>query len=79
MSLSKQCIETLIDLVENKLSLMEVTDREDKRERDILERCVHELHAEAGGRNGELVHFPIARRRGRRPKTLATQDAVACA
>ena len=43
MSLSKRVVETLIDLVEIKLSCVEVYDRDDKREIAGLERCRHEL------------------------------------
>lgn len=43
MSLSKRTIETLIDLVEIKLSCMEVFDREDAREQAALELAVKEL------------------------------------
>ena len=43
MSLSKRVVETLIDLVEIKLSCVEVYDREDKREIAGLERCRQEL------------------------------------
>ena len=43
MSLSKRVVETLIDLVEIKLSCVEVYDREDKREIAALERCRQEL------------------------------------
>ena len=43
MSLSKPVIETLVDLVEIKLSCIEVYDREDSRELDSLERCRREL------------------------------------
>ena len=43
MSLSKNVIETLIDLVEIKLSCIEVYDREDSREVAALERCRQEL------------------------------------
>ncbi|MBI1209459.1 MAG: hypothetical protein GC191_19515 [Azospirillum sp.] len=68
MALSKNCIETLTDLVEIKLSCMDVFDREDARERDLLQRCLVELRAEASGQNGDLVEFPLARRRGRRPR-----------
>ena len=39
MTLSKQSIETLLDLVEIKLGCMEVYDREDARELDLLEGC----------------------------------------
>jgi hypothetical protein len=45
MSLSKQSIETLLDLVEIKLGCMEVYDREDARELDLLEGCRRELIA----------------------------------
>jgi len=68
MSLSKPCIQTLLDLVEIKLSCLEVTDREDARERDILTRCLLELRAESCGQDGELVAFNVATRRGRRPR-----------
>ncbi len=55
MSLSKRVVETLIDLVEIKLSCVEVYDREDKREIAGLERCRQELQklleGGAGGAN----------------------------
>lgn len=43
MTLSTNSIETLIDLVEIKLSCMQVCDREDAREQAGLERCLREL------------------------------------
>ena len=43
MSISKRTIETLLDLVEVKLSFMQVSDREDQRERTKLESCRREL------------------------------------
>ncbi len=49
MSLSKRVVETLIDLVEIKLSCVEVYDREDKREIASLERCRQELQKLIGG------------------------------
>ncbi|MHA1151092.1 MAG: hypothetical protein ACTSQ7_00245 [Alphaproteobacteria bacterium] len=49
MSLSKRVVETLIDLVEIKLSCVEVYDREDKREIAGLERCRQELQNMIGG------------------------------
>ena len=45
MSLSKNVVETLIDLVEIKLSCMEIYDREDSREIAGLEKCKNELLA----------------------------------
>jgi hypothetical protein len=45
MPLSKRVIETLIDLVENKLSCIEVIDREDARELASLELARRQLQA----------------------------------
>ncbi|HYD65031.1 hypothetical protein [Azospirillum sp.] len=71
MSLSKRVIETLIDLAEIKLSCLEITDREDMREKELLERCLQELRAEAEGQDGSRAAFAnVPKRRGRRPKHL---------
>lgn len=43
MTLSKQSIESLLDLVEIKLSCIEVIDREDAREVKLLRACREEL------------------------------------
>lgn len=43
MPLSKRSIEMLLDLVEIKLGCLEVYDREDERERAIMESCREEL------------------------------------
>lgn len=48
MSLSRRSIQTLMDLVENKLSMMQVVDREDARELAILESARRELSVLAG-------------------------------
>jgi len=45
MSLSKRTIEMLLDLVEIKLSYMDISDREDARDMQILERCRAELRS----------------------------------
>ena len=44
-SLSERSIETLLDLVEIKLSCLEVYDREDAREKSYLENARRELGA----------------------------------
>ena len=49
MSLSRRSIHTLLDLIENKMSCMQVFDREDARELAILEHARRELVALAGG------------------------------
>ena len=45
MSMSKRSVETLLDLVEIKLSSMQVLDREDARELALLENCRRDLLA----------------------------------
>ena len=46
MPLSRKAIETLVDLVEIKLSCLEVYDREDSRELVNLQQCRDELTAQ---------------------------------
>jgi hypothetical protein len=55
MSLSRRSIQTLIDLVENKLSNIQVVDREDSREVAILEAARRELSLMAGLRRAEAA------------------------
>ena len=45
MSISKNMVETLLDLVEVKLSYMQVSDREAQRELAQLENCRRELRS----------------------------------
>lgn len=45
LSLSPQSLETLIDLVEIKLSCLDVIDRADRKEEQILRRSLAELVA----------------------------------
>ena len=67
MSLSKQTIAMLLDLVEIKISYMDVADREDARDLQVLERCRAELKALVCGDSAALMSFPSAptRRPGR--------------
>ncbi len=48
MTISKRTLDTLIDLVEIKLSCVEIYDRDDARELANLEHCLDELLAMAG-------------------------------
>ncbi len=67
MTLTQRTLETLIDLVENKLSCLEVFDREDAREQSNLEHTLNELHSLVGTRDGTgapVLDFP-KRGRGR--------------
>lgn len=54
-SLSKRTIETLNDLVEIKLSCIQVFDRDDAREMAALESARRELTALLPGQNGQTV------------------------
>ena len=77
MTLSKKSRETLIDLVENKLSTIEVWDRDDRREVHLLQQCLRELsRLSQPDETGAVVSFsPFKRRRGRPPKTEAAMMA----
>lgn len=58
MSLTKRSIETILDLVEIKLHSMQVIDREDARELEVLESCRRELldiRTEISGRRMAMV------------------------
>ena len=65
MSLSKRTVEMLLDLVEIKISYMDVADREDARDLQLLERCRAELRALDRREAADVV--PFAARAGRRP------------
>lgn len=61
MELSRKSIEALLDLVEIKLSCIQVHDREDAREVKTLERCRQELCAVAGIKpTDNVVQMPVA-------------------
>jgi hypothetical protein len=68
MSLSKRTIEMLIDLVEIKISYMDVADREDARDLQMLERCRAELKALDRGEEAAVVPFAAPTRRPGRPR-----------
>lgn len=69
MQLSKRTLETLIDLVENKLSSMEVWDRGDRRELNQLQQCLRELNA-VSNNGGQIDGMGTPRRRRGRPPKL---------
>lgn len=69
MQLSKRTLETLIDLVENKLSSMEVWDRGDRRELNQLQQCMRELTA-VSNNGGQIDGMGVPRRRRGRPPKL---------
>ncbi len=62
MSLSKRSIEMLLDLVEIKLSYMDISDREDARDMQILERAKTELRAlDSDGQTVVAFQRPVRR------------------
>lgn len=73
MPLSKQSIETLVDLVEIKLSYMQVSDRDDAREQLQLQRCLSELTAMTSKSDHGVGAIGMPRRRGRRPKYVSLE------
>lgn len=77
--LSKQSVTTLVDILENRISMMEVTDRDDLRELSVMKRCLAELSSLAGtgmSMEGTLMagmmsmEYSDVPRRGRRRKVL---------
>ncbi|MEM7173083.1 MAG: hypothetical protein AAF530_23170 [Pseudomonadota bacterium] len=64
MSLSPRALDTLIDLVEIKLSCFEVYDREDSRELANLEQCRAELETliSSAGQAATVVQLEGTRR-----------------
>ena len=43
LNFSARTVETLVDLVENKLSYLDITDRDDRAEMKLLQRALAEL------------------------------------
>lgn len=72
MTLSKNSLETLIDLVEIRLGCVEVYDREDARELSALELCRDELQAIGnGGEPKKAAAFTAANGRRNPPTRIA--------
>jgi hypothetical protein len=71
MSLSKRTIEMLLDLVEIKLSYMDISDREDAKDLQVLERCREELRALDRGPQPLVLPGQTQGRRGGRARATA--------
>ena len=72
MNLSKRSVEMLLDLVEIKLSYMDISDREDARDMEILERCRTELQSlDRAETDSNVAAFVRPMRRPGRPRTAA--------
>lgn len=70
MALSRESLGLIVDLIENKLSCMQVSDRDDLREAALLQRCLSELHSMSALEAGVLSEFASVPRRGRRRKLM---------
>jgi hypothetical protein len=69
MPLTERTLGLLVDLVENKMTSMQIADREDAREFAGLQRCLAELRSSRGLPGSTPVSvIPEIRRRGRPPK-----------
>ena len=69
MSLSRQTVDILLDLVEIKISYMDIADRDDARDLQALERCRAELKSLTCSTEPEaVVPFARAARRPGRPR-----------
>ena len=77
MSLTRQSIGALIDLIENKLSCMTVHDRDDLRERVSLQRALYELSSISGMGQQDLSHSEIPRRGRRRRVGASSSESFA--
>jgi hypothetical protein len=77
MSLTKRSIELLLDLVEIKISYMDISDREDARDLQLLERCRAELKALDRGETATVVAIAAAPRRPTSPRTTTPTHAPA--
>ncbi|MEJ0062357.1 MAG: hypothetical protein WDO70_03930 [Alphaproteobacteria bacterium] len=72
MTISKEILGVLVDLVENKLSCMQISDHDDMREVMVLQRCLTELNGAASMERRMLMGGMLADmpRRGRRRKSV---------
>lgn len=80
MSISTQSLDALIDLVEIRLSCMEVWDRDDARELNRLQQARGELLTLAGRGDSaeqaaEAIQLTTQRRRGR-PRSAERRPAL---
>jgi hypothetical protein len=74
MALSKNVVATLVDLIQNKLSVMQIGDRDDLREVLVLQHCLTELRGLGGAEAAEPRTFEGVPRRGRRRKVSAIME-----
>lgn len=74
MALSKESLDTIRDMIENRLSMMMIGDRDDLREHIVLKRALTELHDTTGTSIGHLKNYAEIPRRGRHRKLSTMID-----
>jgi hypothetical protein len=73
-SLSRPVIDTLLDLIDNKLTAMDVIDREDARIHSVLENAKRELLV---ARGPALPRRTLRPRNSIRPGSIVIENSVA--
>jgi hypothetical protein len=68
MTLSKETVAALVDLIENKLAIMHIADCDDLREKMMMQRALSELRGVTFAEAGVLKDYGDIPRRGRRRK-----------
>lgn len=71
MMLSKDTVSVLVDMIENKLAMIQISDREELREVMTLQRCLTELKCGIGGEFPKEDSIPT---RGRHRKLTRMMD-----
>jgi hypothetical protein len=74
MMLSKESLEAVSDLIENRLLTMHIGDRDDLRERIALQRALSELHGHDEVRDRMIKKLGAIPNRGRRRKVSTLLD-----
>lgn len=73
MKLSKDTVDILVDMIETKLSMIQVSDRDDLREVVTLKHCLSELKTDECPAEKSTRHKPT---RGRRKSFTAMLEAA---
>ncbi len=68
MTISRETIDTVTDLIENKLAMMCIGDSDDLREKGLLQRALIEVRGASAIEAGIMRDFAGIPRRGRRRK-----------
>ncbi len=76
MTMSKEIQGMLVDLIENKLSCMQISDRDDAREVMMLQRALSELNGVNGAEAGMAGALAMPKRGRRRRMAMLPSDQL---